>query len=157
MKMEELREEINIEIEMMEELIREILSLRRDVAGREPTMRENAAAATFLAQFYTGVENIFKRISHFYSIPLPIGDSWHVDLFKRFCVPSFTPLPALLDEPLATAMASFRKFRHVVYHGYSTQLDWSRMREGMESVEAVFLRFKAKLIDYLQKLESHKA
>lgn len=34
MKAEELREEINIEIEMMEELIREILALRRDAAGR---------------------------------------------------------------------------------------------------------------------------
>lgn len=30
MKIEELREEINIEFETMEELIREILSLRRD-------------------------------------------------------------------------------------------------------------------------------
>lgn len=30
MKMEELRAEINIEIEMMEELIREIIALRKD-------------------------------------------------------------------------------------------------------------------------------
>lgn len=154
MKADELREEINIEIEMMDELIKEIVSLLSDIVERKPTVREKAAAATFLAQFYTGVENIFKRISHFYSIPLPVGDSWHVDLFKRFCMPPFTPLPALLDEPLAIALASFRKFRHVVFHGYSTQLDWNRMHEGMKCVEDVFLRFKSQLVDYLQKLES---
>ena len=34
MKEEELREEINNKIEMMEEMIREILALSRDAAGR---------------------------------------------------------------------------------------------------------------------------
>lgn len=109
-------------------------------------MREKAAAATFLAQFYTGVENIFKRTNHFYSIPLPSGDSWHVDLFKRFCVPPFTPLPALLDEPLATAMASFRKFRHVVYHG--TVLNWTGTACGKawKALKMYFCDLKQRLL-----------
>lgn len=61
----ELREEIAVELEPMEMTVKELLSLQRDVAHREPTVRENTAAAAFLAQFYNGLENILKRISHF--------------------------------------------------------------------------------------------
>ena len=152
MKPEELCEEIGIELELAEATVQELSALQHDLAGREPTVREKTAAAAFLAQFYNGVENILKRISHFHAIPLPTGDTWHVDLFKRFCMPSYEPLPALFDEPLASALAPFRKFRHVVYHGYGFELDWSRMREGIERVESVFTQFKLVLSDYLQTL-----
>jgi hypothetical protein len=123
MKPEELREEIAIELELMEATVRELSALQNDLAGREPTVREKTAAAAFLAQFYNGVENILKRISRFHAVPLPTSDTWHVDLFKRFCMPPYEPLPALLDEPLASALAPFRKFRHVVYHSYGFELD----------------------------------
>jgi len=152
MKPGELREEIAIELELMEATVQELLALQRDLAGREPTVREKTAAAAFLAQFYNGVENILKRISRFHAVPLPTGDTWHVDLFKRFCVPPYESLPALFKEPLASALAPFRRFRHVVYHGYSFELDWGRMCEGVESVESVFAQFKSVLSDYLQTL-----
>lgn len=153
MKIEELREEINIELEFIESILQELASLREDVTGRDPTVREKTAAAAFLAQFYGGIENILKRISRFNSIPLPTGDTWHVELFKRFCAPSPSPLPVLFDESLESAMAPFRKFRHVVYHGYGFQLDWSRMKEGLESIDGVFSRFKLKVLNDLQRLE----
>ncbi|MBC8447526.1 MAG: hypothetical protein H8D78_07230 [Chloroflexi bacterium] len=152
MKPEELREEIAIELELMEATVQELLALQHDLVGREPTVREKTAAAAFLAQFYNGVENILKRISRFHAIPLPTGGTWHVDLFKRFCMPPYEPLPALFNESLASALAPFRRFRHVVYHGYGFELDWSRMHEGVESVESVFVQFKSTLSDYLQTL-----
>ncbi|MBI4621587.1 MAG: hypothetical protein HY739_15755 [Desulfobacterales bacterium] len=83
---------------------------------------------------------------------MPTGDTWHIDLFKHFCKPGYGPLPVLFDESLASDMAPFRKFRHVVYHGYGFQLDWSRMKEGIESVENVYLRFKTRLLEYMQTL-----
>lgn len=93
MKAEELFEEINIELELIESTLKELSDLHKDVAGREPTVREKTAAAAFIAQFYGGIENILKRISRFNSIPLPTGDTWHIDLFKRFCSPPFKSLP----------------------------------------------------------------
>lgn len=152
MKVEELREEIGIELELIGSTLRELTALRNDVAGREPTIREKTAAAAFLAQFYGGIENILKRISYFNDVPVPRGDNWHVDLFKRFCAPAYKSLPLLFDESLASDMAPFRKFRHVVYHGYGFQLDWNRMQEGIEKVEDVYSRFKSKLLAYLQTL-----
>jgi len=150
MTSEELREEIAIELENIETVLQELATLHEDVKGRDTTTREKTAASAFLAQFYGGIENILKRISHFHNVPLPSGEMWHVALFKRFCEPSFLPLPFLFDRALSSDLAPYRKFRHVVHHGYGFQLDWERMSEGIENTEAVYRRFKAALEEYLK-------
>lgn len=152
----ELFEEINIELEFIETTLHELLSIHNDIEGREPTVREKTAAASFMAQFYNGIENILKRISRFYSVPLPTGETWHIELFKRFCKPSYRDLPVLFDESLALSLAPYRKFRHVVFHGYGFQLDWERMREGIENIEALYEHFKKKLMEYLQTYNKGK-
>jgi hypothetical protein len=147
-----LREEIAIELEALEATVGELTALRRDVDGREPTIREKAAAAAFLAHFYQGVENILKRISHYHDVPLPVGETWHVDLFQGFCSPSSPGLPVLFDESLATALAPYRRFRHVAFHSYGFQLDWSRMAEGVAKVQEVFELLKESLSTYLETI-----
>ncbi len=89
MTVQELHKEISIELELIETTLKEISTLKIDIADREPTIREKTAAAAFMAQFYGGIENILKRISLFNSIPLPTGDTWHIELFKRFCKPQY--------------------------------------------------------------------
>jgi hypothetical protein len=146
----ELREEINIELELLESVLSEIYSLRKEVAGRKPTVREKTAAAAFLAQFYNGIENILKRISKFHDVPLLSGNTWHLDLFKRFCIPAKSPLPELFDKSLENDLGPFRQFRHVVYHSYGFQLDWERMQEGLGKANDVFLKFKNNLLKYIE-------
>jgi hypothetical protein len=51
MTVAELREEISIELEMMESVDSEAVSLLNYLADREPTVREKTAATAFLAQF----------------------------------------------------------------------------------------------------------
>lgn len=149
----ELGEEIAVEIEALETTVNELLTLQRDVAHREPTVREKTAAA-FLAQFYNGIENILKRISHYHNVPLPTGEAWHVDLFQRFCPPPHPDLPMLFDEAQASALAPYRRFRHVAFHGYGFQLDWGRMAEGVASVQDVFSLLQATLSDYLETVDA---
>jgi len=71
----ELEEEISIELDLIESTVQELLSLKRDLTDREPSVREKTAAAAFVAQFYSGIENILKRITRLKSVPLPKGDS----------------------------------------------------------------------------------
>jgi len=156
MRPDELGEEVSIELESIETVVREVVALRADLGARAPDLREKTAAAAFLAQFYNGIENILKRISHFYEVPLPTGDTWHLDLFKRFCKPAHSPLPTLFDERLESALAPFRKFRHVFYHGYGFHLDWDRMQEGIATVDDVFERFKSRLQNFMETLEADK-
>ena len=154
MKVEILREEVQIELERLAATVHELTELDRDLAGAAPSMREKAAAAVFLAQFYTGIENILKRICHYMNVPLPDGETWHIELFKRFCTPAYAPLPALFDAQLAMALAPFRKFRHVVYHGYAVELDWLRMHEGLDSVTEVWTQIQTCLTAYLGTLDT---
>lgn len=154
MKPGELREQIAVELEALEATVTELLALRRDVAHREPTVRERTAAAAFLAQFYNGIENILKRISRYHDVPLPTGDTWHVDLFQRFCSQPHPGLPALFDDDLASALAPFRRFRHVAFHSYGFQLDWSHMAEGVARVQHVFSQIKESLSDYLETIDA---
>jgi hypothetical protein len=157
MKPAELREEIAVEIEALEAIASELSALQKDVAGGEPTVREKTAAAAFLAQFYNGIENILKRISSYHAVPLPTGDTWHIDLFERFCSPPYSSLPVLFGESLASTLAPYRRFRHVAFHAYGFQLDWSRLAEGVAGVPEVLQRVKASLADYMQTIDAGPA
>jgi hypothetical protein len=148
----ELREDIAFELEQLEAAVQEIIMLRDEIGERDADLREKTLVASFLAQFYSGIENILKRICKFQQVPLPVGESWHIDLFTRFCSPPFPTLPRLFDEELAAALVSFRKFRHVVFHGYSFRLDWSRLRQGAEATDTVFRNFKTTLNKYIASL-----
>ena len=153
MTREVLVEEINVELDLMEETVREIIELRADVGDREPTTREKVAAAAFLSQFYNGIENILKRISRFCGEPLPIGEMWHAELLNRFSAPPYGSLPFLFDRDLTLALSSYRKFRHVMHHGYGFQLDWERIREGISILEDVFARARLRIEVYVRDVE----
>ena len=55
----------------METIVQELVALQADVAECDPTVREQTAAAAFLAQFYNGVENILKRLSIYLTYHCP--------------------------------------------------------------------------------------
>ena len=154
MTIQDLKEEVGLELELMEVVIEELSALSKDVGPGEPTLRDKTAAGGFLAQFYNGVENILKRISHYHRIALPIGDTWHIELFKRFCSPSYTPLPELFDETLAAELAPYRRFRHVVHHGYGSQLSWDHMVDGVKGAGTAFSHFKSRVKDYIETLKA---
>lgn len=153
MTYEELEEEIAVELEALESTVNELISLEGDVAGREPTVREKTAAAAFLAQFYSGVENILKRISRYHNVAIPSGETWHVDLFQRYCSPIKPDLPTLLDKAMSLSLAPYRRFRHVAFHGYGFQLEWERMAEGVARIQNVFSQFKSSLSDYMESIK----
>lgn len=152
MTLADLRQEIAIELESMEEVVNELTALQQDVTYRDPTIREKTAAAAFLAQFYNGLENILKRLSIYHDVPLPRGENWHVELFQRFSSP-YPDLPQLFNDKLAADLAPYRRFRHVVFHSYGFQLDWDRMVEGISNVQTVLNDFRTSLVNYLQTLE----
>jgi hypothetical protein len=149
----ELSEEIAFELESMQITVDELVSLHQDMVHKEPTLRDKTAAAAFLSQFYNGLENILKRIYRYYGISLPTGETWHLDLFQSFCSPTHSNLPQLFDQDLASALAPYRRFRHVAFHSYGFQLDWSRMVTGVENVKSVFEQIKSNISAYLRSID----
>lgn len=154
MTLKELFEEIEIEQEMIGEVVKELTTLQKKVGRANPTVIEKTAASAFLPQFFNGIENILKRICRYHVVPLPTGDIWHLELFKLFCEPATPPLPVLFNHNLAYSLAPYRKFRHIVHHGYGFQIDWQRMRVGIENVEEIFCQIKNTISSYLQTLKT---
>lgn len=50
------------------------------------------------------------------------------------------------------ALSPFRKFRHVVHHGYGFQIEWEMMSEGLENLDSVFRDVTVTLESYLDSL-----
>ena len=85
-----------IELEALESTVHELVALYADAAAREPMVREKTAAAAFLAQFSTGIENVLKRISRSHNVPLPTGDTWRTRSGSDAFVSRRTPTPSLV-------------------------------------------------------------
>lgn len=150
MNADDLREEIEIELENMAATLAEIEALARLVVEREPTNIEKAAAGAFLGQLYNGLENIMKRICRHLGQAIPEGPKWHEELFRMFCEPAQEGLPVLFSPALEQALESYRRFRHLFVHGYAVLLDWPRMKAGVEQAPQVFGEVFALLRAYLQ-------
>lgn len=152
MKKEGLLKEIQIELGYLDNTVNEIIALNQQIGINDPSVWEKTAAASFLSQFYNGIENILKRISLFNDIQLPSGENWHIELFERFIESSSLPLPILFDSSLAKELRMYRKFRHVVIHSYGFQIDWERLKTGIERLSTVYTNFQIALKDYLRSL-----
>lgn len=153
MSAQDLRDEVGYDLSQMRIAVDELESLRRDIGERTPALREVMAAGGFLASFYSGVENILKRVSKHHGVPLPSGDHWHVALFDRFREPPVEGLPVLFSEPLAADLDVYRRFRHVVRTSYGVELDWTKVAMGIDRLGSVFDGFRASVRDHLGRLD----
>ncbi len=145
-------DEIKIEIENLSSVVIELMMLLKESEVRELSVRDKTAAGSFLSQFYNGVENILKRICRLRKIELPKDELWHLKLFKMYCKPAQKSLPLLFDESLENDFSSYRRFRHIVHHGYGFQLKWEIMKEGIEKVEGVFQSFRKNIETFINNL-----
>jgi hypothetical protein len=91
-----------------------------------PTDIELSALAALLHSFYTGIENIFKRVAVDLDGHPVRGDKWHQDLLQRMTQPGPTR-PALLPPDLCTTLQDYLAFRHVFRNAYSFDLPWDKM------------------------------
>jgi hypothetical protein len=153
MNPDELREDVEYEIEMLDKTIEVIEIQLRDQGTREPTDFEKAGFGTLLMNFYGGIEHALKLIAKYEGIQLPSGERWHVELFARFLKPMPSGKPAVFDESISRLMRPYRKFRHVVMHGYSIMLDWKRMQDMVRSARRALTRVDKAIRRYLDNLE----
>ena len=124
--------------------IEPLLSKCRDTA---PTEIELSALAATLHSFYTGVENIFKRVALELDNEPVRGDAWHRDLLQRMKTPT-GHRPALLSEELHDTLNEYLRFRHVFRNAYSFDLDWQKMSPLVLRLEETFQELENALDDF---------
>ena len=148
------KEEIEQQLEAMRNVCTELEKVATTYnSGSEPPPVIKSGAAFFLAQLYSGIENILKLICKYKGEVLPSGDDWHVRLLGLFRKDASSACPAIIDDELYALLSQYRRIRHVVRNAYSFELEWKLLVPGIENAPILYKRFETALQGYVGALK----
>jgi hypothetical protein len=146
---DKFRKQQAAEREQLQRLLSGIRPLLKKCRNTAPTEIELSALAATLHSFYTGVENIFKRVTVELDGEPVSGDAWHRELLLRMKAP--TPRrPALLSEEFHDTLNEYLRFRHVFRNAYAFDLDWQKMSPLVLRLEETFQKLESALNSFQQ-------
>lgn len=148
----ELRGYFETECRQIDRLMDEYRPLLARLASKEPDNIERSALASMLHSFYTGVENIFKRIAIASDGGLPDGRNWHRDLLASMAQPA-AHRPAALSPAARLALRPYLDFRHVFRHGYGFDLQWDKMASLVRGCEETWRLVQKELAEFMAALD----
>lgn len=147
-----LRKQIAVEREQLNYLIEMHRPLLIKCTTTMPDNIELSALAAMLHSFYTGVENIFKRVAIELDGSLPRGEYWHRELLDTMRRPSAVR-PAVISSPLRDRLREYLEFRHVFRQAYSFQLQWDKMSPLVLACETTLGQLEDELDTFLRSGE----
>jgi hypothetical protein len=145
-----LREQVQVELEQLTLQLRTYDRLLRKVAHTSPDAIELSALGAFLHSFYTGIENVFKRVSVEIDHTPPAGDFWHKRLLDAMTTATTRRGP-VISASLAARLKQYLQFRHVFRQAYTFDLRWERMRDLVSECEATFHQFQTEVQVFLDE------
>lgn len=145
----EVTRQTAFELLQLRQLLDSYSPLLAKVAAADPDHTSTAALGSMLHSFYTGVENIFKRIAIEGEGGVPSGESWHSELLKNMAAPSANR-PTVITTSLRDRLADYLAFRHVFRSAYSFLLRWDRMAPLVFDCEATLRSLETELGAFLQ-------
>jgi hypothetical protein len=146
---DKLRKQVAVEVEQLNYLIEVHRPLLTKCTGTTPNDIELSALAAMLHSFYTGIENIFKRVAVELDSAPPRGESWHRELLDAMIRPN-AARPAVLSTPLRDRLREYLEFRHVFRQAYSFQLRWDKMSPLVLGCEETLRQLEAELDVFLR-------
>ena len=143
-----LRKQILVELEQLNLLMRRHSSLMSKCRTESPNNVEIDALATLLHSFYTGMENLFKRIGLELDGNTLKGESWHAQLLNAMATPG-PSRPSIISPALRDELRAYLDFRHVFRHAYSHELQWTKMAPLVMNAAKTLQRFEAAIQSFL--------
>ncbi|MEW5759269.1 MAG: hypothetical protein AB1779_00715 [Candidatus Thermoplasmatota archaeon] len=140
--MANLIEKINAEMENITVVLRELEKVK-DKPNK--TNLELAGIATYLHNFYMGIENILKQIVISKRIPIPSTETWHRDLLM------IATNKGVITEHTQKQLAKYLAFRHFFTHAYGFLLDEAKLKPLVDNVFEMYILFKKEIDDTLSK------
>jgi len=147
----EIQEQIMVESAQIDQLLQLYRSVVAESVQSPPDFVKTAALATMLHSFYTGVENIFKRIAIGIDGGLPTGSASHSALLNVM-VFSNEHRSAVISETSRIQLKMYMNFRHVFRHAYSFELDWDKMAQLVWDCEHVWHKLQAELTLFFKQM-----
>ncbi len=138
--MASLTDKVAAEIENISTVLTE---LDKIAEKKDKSIIELSGIATFIHNFYTGVENIIKQILISKNIIIPTSSSWHKELLEL----AFKN--EIITDTTESELGKFLVFRHFFVHSYSIMLDEEEMKPLFISASDVFNRFKIEIEKFI--------
>jgi len=146
---DKFRKQQAAEREQLRHLVSRIQPLLTKCRDTAPTEIELSALAATLHSFYTGAENIFKRVAVELDGEPVRGDVWHRELLLRM-KGSTASRRSLLSEELHDTLNEYLRFRHVFRNAYSFDLDWRKMSPLVLRLEKTLQELEVALDAFVQ-------
>jgi len=142
----QIKEYCDAEFEHINKVVSEVASIMQ-LKEEGFTIVELAAMATFLHNFYNGIENILKRILLSKEIEIPETSTWHKDLLKKSS--DF----GIITTDLYQQLSNYLSFRHFFIHTYGFTLKWEHMKPLVRGIEETLKQFRYEIYGYFDKSE----
>lgn len=146
-----LHKQIAVELQQLNHLLDVHRSLLDKSANEAPNEIEVSALATMLHSFYTGTENIFKRIVLESGGTMPSGETWHRELLDAMS--DSNRAGAVISTTLRDHLREHLRFRHVFRQAYSFQLRWDKMASLVLGCEVTLRLLESELGEWLRTID----
>jgi hypothetical protein len=141
--------EIKNEFSRLHKLLDTYRVLLSQVRTKDPTDIELLALAGILQSFYSGFENIFKRIAKEIDGGFAKTESWHMELLGTMILPTNKRSPVISLE-LKRRLQFYLGFRHVFRGAYSYDLNWPKMKSLVLESEGILLLVEKELREFIK-------
>ncbi len=143
---EQLKKDISYEQKQIDVVIAKITETKENVSELNV-----AAVATYLMNFYNGIENIMKRCAKEYYKKMPRDVDWHKQLLQQSYLSNKGKLP-LFDKDTADKLYNYLTFRHIFIHGYSFNLKWDKIKNLVDDVEPFWKEIKGQIAAFIDRI-----
>lgn len=150
--LDKLRKQVAVEFEQLDNLIEVHRPLLDKCEKAAPTDIELSALAAMMHSFYTGIENIFKRVAVELGGDVPRGASWHRDLLDSMSEPSGLRT-ALFSTELRRRLEEYLKFRHFFRQAYSFQFEWEKLSSLVLACESTLRKLEEEVNLFFGRVE----
>jgi len=145
MKKQQLKEYCEAEFENTQAVLSELFR----IAASDKKIYSNvelAASATFIHNFYNGIENILKRIMIYENVKIKDSSTWHKDLLKASLDRD------IISIDLYNSLSGYLSFRHYFVHSYSFNLRWNELKPLIDRIRNTQELFKNSVERYINNL-----
>ena len=122
-------------------------------ANTIPDIALTPALASYIADFYPGCERISERVVVALEGALSQGANWHEQLLQQVSKSGSSDRAPLWSGELISELEPYRKFRHLIRHRYSAQLDAGRVVELAQRVPIVLQTIQLEIAAFNQWLD----
>lgn len=151
-----IKAEIESELKILEKLSKNCIDFYEENKNELNSSVNLRVLGSFLHDFYTCVERIFKKIANDIDGELPDGSSWHSTLLERMNLDLQPIRPQVIDKELMELLYDYLRFRHIFRHLYGFELDWDKMQHLVIQIRNTFEEFRQQLSQFLSFIDKIK-